>query len=67
SLGDMLEFRLEVEKLGNSSINLGITAKTAGKICLEAKMTLIYVLRQSEGKISPIKIPDVLRNAMLAT
>ncbi|MFT4629919.1 MAG: 4-hydroxybenzoyl-CoA thioesterase [Dinoroseobacter sp.] len=67
SLGDMLEFRLEVEKLGNSSINLGITAKTAGKICLEAKMTLIYVLRQSEGEISPIKIPDVLRNAMLAS
>ena len=67
SLGETLEFRLELQKLGGSSIKLGITADTPGKRCLDATMTLIYVLRHDNGKITPINIPDILRSAMLAT
>ena len=65
-LGDELKFQLTVESLGKSSIELAIDASVSERICLEARMTLIYVLRNDDGSIAPNSIPPGLRKSILA-
>ena len=65
-LGDVLDFRLVVERLGNSSIYLDIQAEVNDLNCLSAQMTLIYVLSKTDSSIRSTPIPDNLRLAMLA-
>jgi 4-hydroxybenzoyl-CoA thioesterase len=42
-LGDMLDFRLEVARLGRSSVTVSIAASCAGETRLEGKFTLVWL------------------------
>lgn len=60
-LGDDLDFTLRVERVGNSSLHLKISADCHGQPRLTAQMVLVHV---TDHAASPI--PNHLRNKMLA-
>jgi len=60
-LGDILQFDLSVQKIGNSSIELLIMASQDKQRRMSAKMVVICVDLSDEEFIKPIPIPEILR------
>ena len=62
-LGDVLELRLELLKLGNSSFELAYVASCNGELRLQAKANLVYISNDGQ-QIKSLPIPDKLREKM---
>ncbi len=62
-LGDVLEFKLELLGLGNSSFELAYSALCEGELRLKAKAKLVYISSE-EKQIKSMPIPDSLREKM---
>ena len=60
-LGDILQFELGVLSVGNSSIELSISATQNEQERFRAKMVLVCVDVAKEEKITPMPLPDTLR------
>ena len=60
-MGETLAWTLQVERVGNSSITVGITASHAGEERLRATLVLVTT---SLNTHRPIPIPDDLRQAV---
>lgn len=66
-LGDLLDFNLTLDKLGNSSITLTIEAMMESELRIKAKMMLVYIKNENGVIYGPQRIPDELRELMLLT
>jgi len=63
-LGDVLQFELTVQNIGNSSIELLIIASQDQQQRMCAKMVVICVDLTDEEIVKPIPIPGVLRSGI---
>jgi 4-hydroxybenzoyl-CoA thioesterase len=61
-MGAILTMRLEVKRIGISSITLGISARSAGRECVRATLTVVHT---SLTEMKPVSLPETLRAAML--
>lgn len=61
-LGEILEFRLEIEALGRSSVRLVQHARAGGQEKLQCVSTLVWVER--DGRSAPW--PEIIRRKMIA-
>jgi 4-hydroxybenzoyl-CoA thioesterase len=52
-VGDRLTFRLEVEKLGNASMTLAVTASKSGVVRIRARLVVVLATMDT-GKPVPI-------------
>lgn len=60
-IGDRLAFTLEIERMGNASIVLAVTARRAAELRVRARLTLVLASLDSRRSVP---IPEALRTAM---
>lgn len=61
-LGEVVDFGLEIEKIGGASVIFAIRAAVADEVRLDAKMTLVWMT--PKGRSAPW--PEEIRNRMVA-
>ena len=62
-LGDRLDFRLDVERVGTKSVCFGLTASGGSEARMAAKLVLVWV--GADGRAAPW--PETLRKGLLAS
>jgi 4-hydroxybenzoyl-CoA thioesterase len=60
-LGDLITFRLEVERLGQSSITLRVVGRSGGVECVRATLVAVHSRLQP---LQAVALPPALRSAM---
>ena len=66
-LGDVLSFTLEVNRLGNSSIDITISASVDDQQRVQANLVLVYIQHSEPGEIATGSIPESIRKSILGT
>jgi len=66
-LSDVLNFSLEVKRLGESSFDLVLEAVCEGELRLRANLTLVYIVNNGSGNYSASEIPPNIKQLMLET
>lgn len=66
-LGEVLTFSLAVKQVGGSSIKVFLESVCNNEVRLSANLTLVYIVKKSQGEFSATDIPSDLKKLMLAT